>query len=169
VPLLRESTVALLLTPFAQLNEDNPLCGAKMMKQHYIDYKYYSKILEGLVTIPPVEPGDTVFWHCDLIHAVEEEHRGEGDSSVFYIGTVPLCEKNLKYARENIHNFEKGLSPTDFPAEDFEKNMNEERAKRDNLKTDSALQFMGFRGYPLSDDKKENEFLSKMNSIVNSV
>ena len=31
--------------------------------------------------------------HCDLIHAVEAEHTGTGDSSVLYIPTVPLTLK----------------------------------------------------------------------------
>ena len=28
--------------------------------------------------------------HCDLVHAVEANHRGDLDSSVFYIPAVPL-------------------------------------------------------------------------------
>lgn len=28
--------------------------------------------------------------HCDVVHAVEAQHRGLGDSSVLYIPAVPL-------------------------------------------------------------------------------
>lgn len=28
--------------------------------------------------------------HCDLVHAVENEHVGVGDSSVLYIPAIPL-------------------------------------------------------------------------------
>ncbi|KAG6914833.1 hypothetical protein DXG01_015054 [Tephrocybe rancida] len=34
-----------------------------------------------MTSVPKVYPGDTVFWHGDVIHAVEEEHTGTGDSS----------------------------------------------------------------------------------------
>lgn len=38
--------------------------------------------LEETMTAPPkVYPGDAIFWHCDVIHAVEEEHNGPGDSA----------------------------------------------------------------------------------------
>lgn len=37
-----------------------------------------------------VEPGDQVYWHCDVIHAVEKTNAGKGDSSVMYIPAVPL-------------------------------------------------------------------------------
>lgn len=38
--------------------------------------------LEGtMVSIPKVQPGDMVFWHCDGLHSVEDVHYGEGDSS----------------------------------------------------------------------------------------
>ena len=35
---------------------------------------------ECIVSVPKVNPGDTAFWHCDVIHAVEKEHTGSGDS-----------------------------------------------------------------------------------------
>ncbi|KAF9653928.1 DUF1479-domain-containing protein [Thelephora ganbajun] len=46
-----------------------------------------------VVSIDFVEPGDQVYWHCDLIHAVEAKHTGTGDSSVLYIPAVPLTLK----------------------------------------------------------------------------
>ncbi|KAJ7710084.1 hypothetical protein B0H14DRAFT_3641410 [Mycena olivaceomarginata] len=27
-----------------------------------------------MTSVPAVNPGDTVFWHCDVVHSVEEEH-----------------------------------------------------------------------------------------------
>lgn len=63
-----------------------------------------------VVSVDLVEPGDQVYcesdhhagcqqltWttpgHCDLIHAVEPEHTGAGDSSVLYIPAAPLTLK----------------------------------------------------------------------------
>ncbi|KAL1876656.1 hypothetical protein Plec18167_005063 [Paecilomyces lecythidis] len=50
-----------------------------------------------MVSVPRVEPGDYVAWHCDGIHSVDREHRGAGDSSVMYIPATPLCEMNVEY------------------------------------------------------------------------
>lgn len=34
-----------------------------------------------MTSVPAVKPGDMVFWHCDVIHSVEEEHTGKEDSA----------------------------------------------------------------------------------------
>jgi Protein of unknown function (DUF1479) len=36
---------------------------------------------DTMTSMPKVNPGDTVFWHCDLIHSVEQEHTGTEDSA----------------------------------------------------------------------------------------
>ena len=36
---------------------------------------------ECMVSVPKVNPGDTVYWHCDVVHAVEQEHIGSGESA----------------------------------------------------------------------------------------
>ncbi|KUL88691.1 hypothetical protein ZTR_05216 [Talaromyces verruculosus] len=69
----------------------------------------------GFVSIPRVRPGDAVFWHCDVAHMVEAEHRGTSDSSVLYIPSVPLCEVNSAYIKRQRENFEQGIAPPDFP------------------------------------------------------
>ena len=51
------------------------------------------RVEKTVVSIPRVEPGDQVYWHTDIVHAVESEHNGPGDSSVLYIPAVPLTEK----------------------------------------------------------------------------
>ncbi|KAJ3479738.1 hypothetical protein NLI96_g8844 [Meripilus lineatus] len=76
---------------------------------------------QTMVSIPQVNPGDQVYWHCDLIHAVESEHSGTGDSSVFYIPAAPLTVSNAAYLRDQRSHFEKGLPPPDFPGGEGEK------------------------------------------------
>jgi len=65
-----------------------------------------------MISVPTMEPGDQVYCsffivskvvnvftrlifigHCDVVHAVEQLHRGNSDSSVFYIPAVPLTIK----------------------------------------------------------------------------
>ena len=34
-----------------------------------------------MTSVPKVNPGDMVFWHCDVVHSVEREHTGLEDSA----------------------------------------------------------------------------------------
>ncbi|MEY2653201.1 MAG: hypothetical protein RLZZ524_228, partial [Pseudomonadota bacterium] len=82
--------------------------------------QWHPELLEGLVPIPQVEPGDTVWWHQDIIHAVEDHHRGSGYSNVIYIGAAPWCEKNAAYAARQAEAFLAGRSSPDFAPEHYE-------------------------------------------------
>lgn len=38
--------------------------------------------LEATMTsMPKVKPGDAVFWHVDVVHSVEQEHKGTEDTA----------------------------------------------------------------------------------------
>ncbi len=82
--------------------------------------EWHQPLLEALVPIPRVEPGDTVWWHPDLIHAVEDLHRGKGYSNVLYIGSAPWCEKNARFLERQARHFLDGRSSPDFAPEDYE-------------------------------------------------
>ena len=82
------------------LQDDVPeddLCGALPRRAMVINEQWHQSLLDGLVLIPKVYPGDTVWWHPDTIHAVQEEHSGEGYSNVIYIGASPYCEKKAAF------------------------------------------------------------------------
>ncbi|KAL0945418.1 hypothetical protein HGRIS_000910 [Hohenbuehelia grisea] len=70
---------------------------------------------QTMLSVPKVNPGDTVFWHCDVVHSVEEEHTGKGDSAVMYIPSVPLTPQNEAYVKRQYHDFVEGNRPSDFP------------------------------------------------------
>jgi len=70
---------------------------------------------EAMVSMPRVEPGDMVFWHCDVVHSVEPEHNGTGDSSVMYIPAVPTTIPNKAYILRQAQAFLNGVPPPDFP------------------------------------------------------
>ncbi|KAJ7066227.1 hypothetical protein C8F01DRAFT_981977 [Mycena amicta] len=67
------------------------------------------KLGQTMISMPKVEPGDQVYWHCDMVHAVESRHRGTQDSSVMYIPAVPLTLHNAHYLRDQRNNFISGL------------------------------------------------------------
>jgi len=70
---------------------------------------------DTMTSVPKVNPGDAVFWHCDVIHSVEQEHTGEGDSAVMYIPAVPLTPQNQSYIEKQREAFLQGKRPPDFP------------------------------------------------------
>ena len=108
------------------------LCGSKLGKALSVNKEYHSLLLEGLISIPNMKPGDTVWWHPDVVHAVEDKHLGKNYSNVVYVGSTPYCKKNLDYVRKQAKKFLKGESPPDFAAEDFEINY-KGRIKIENL------------------------------------
>ena len=98
--------------------------------------------MAGLVSIPEVQPGDTVFWHTDICHAVGDEHAGKEYASVIYIGSAPDCAKNRAYLPEQKEAFLAGRSAPDFAPMDFEVDF-EGRATEADLTPLGRMQ-MGF-------------------------
>ncbi len=101
---------------------ENELCGSKVGKALSVNKTYHSLLLEGLISIPKMYPGDTIWWHPDVIHAVEDKHLGKNFSNVIYVGSTPYCKKNLDYINKQSKKFLEGKSPPDFAAEDYEIN-----------------------------------------------
>ena len=124
--------MAFILTRALQddVNE-NELCNSKPARALSINAKYHSLLLRALISIPTMEPGDTVWWHPDVVHAVEDRHSGKGYSNVVYVGSTPYCEKNLKYAKKQSKKFLTGESPPDFASENYEVNYLNRATKKD--------------------------------------
>ena len=99
---------------------ENDLCGSKPARALSVNSTYHALLLRGLVSIPKMNAGDTVWWHPDVVHAVEDHHTGKGYSNVVYVGSTPYCEKNLSYAKKQSVKFLEGKSPPDFAKEDYE-------------------------------------------------
>ena len=122
----------LRLVPFAKttpwmliraLQPDVPegdLCGAQPGRALGASMQWHAPLLGGLVSIPQMEPGDTIWWHSDVIHAVEDKHGGSGYSNVIYIGAAPWCDKNEAFAKKQAAAFLEGRSSPDFAPEDYE-------------------------------------------------
>lgn len=85
-----------------------------------VNAESHGDIMHGLVSIPLVEPGDTVWWHPDVVHAVGNEHHGKEYANVIYIGASPVCAKNAAYAYRQAQAFLEGRSAPDFAPENYE-------------------------------------------------
>jgi len=99
---------------------EHELCLAKPGRALGVNEQWHPDLMPGIAPIQTVAPGDTVWWHPDVIHAVGNEHRGKDYASVIYIGASPACTKNKAYALKQAKCFKAGLSAPDFAAENYE-------------------------------------------------
>jgi hypothetical protein len=110
------------------------LCGAVNGQSLPITDRHHRLLLAALTPIPEVAPGDTVWWHGDLIHSVGAVTDQKGWGNVMYIPAAPYCERNAAYARACGEDFLTGSSPGDFAPENYETNWSG-RATPDDLTT----------------------------------
>jgi len=135
----------LLLRPLLDDVPEDVLCGAEPGRALSLAAEWHPALMPALSPIPLVEPGDTVWWHPDIVHAVEDHHRGKGYSNVIYIGAAPYCAKNAEYLARQKAAFLKGESAPDFAPENYEVQF-EGRATADDL-TDLGKKQMGLVGW----------------------
>jgi hypothetical protein len=121
---------------------ENDLCGAAPGRALGVSERWHPEMMAGMVSIPEVHPGDTVWWHTDICHAVGDEHNGKEFASVIYIGSAPDCAKNRAYLPRQKEAFVAGRSAPDFAAMDFEVDFKGRATEKDL--TDLGRQQMGF-------------------------
>src|SRR5215204_3063481 len=121
---------------------DTDLCGAAPGRALGVSAEWHPDMMAGLVSLPEVQPGDTVFWHTDICHAVADKHAGSEYASVIYIGSAPDCAKNRAYLPRQQEAFLAGRSAPDFAPMDFEVDF-AGRATMEDLTTLGRAQ-MGF-------------------------
>eukprot|EP00730_Choanoeca_flexa_P003051 TRINITY_DN11270_c0_g1_i4.p1 TRINITY_DN11270_c0_g1~~TRINITY_DN11270_c0_g1_i4.p1 ORF type:complete len:260 (+),score=39.97 TRINITY_DN11270_c0_g1_i4:168-947(+) len=116
MPFLRESTTHMMVRPFLQDIPAGIFPGAFPGRGQDINPEYHDILTELTISLPhKIQPGDMVFWHCDLIHAVESQHGGSEDASVFFIPACPRTAGNVEYAKGLYQALEAGHTPADFP------------------------------------------------------
>ncbi|TDZ38077.1 Uncharacterized protein C8035_v007729 [Colletotrichum spinosum] len=72
------------------------------------------RLEECLVHVPRMEPGDTVWWHADVCHAVDPEHQGSESASVVYIAACPSTPNNKAYVKRQLEETRAGRPPPDY-------------------------------------------------------
>ena len=122
---------------------EGDLCGAQPGRALGASKEWHAELLAALVSIPEVQTGDTVWWHSDVIHAVEDRHNGVGHSNVIYISAAPWCDKNAAFLQRQAPAFLEGRSSPDFAPEDYEVDF-VGRAKAEDLSPLGQMQ-MGLR------------------------
>ena len=127
-----EAMAYILLRPLLDDVPDDELCGVAPGKVLPVSEKWHPLLIKALSSIPALNAGDSVWWHCDVIHSVAPVENQQGWGNVMYIPAAPMCEKNLAYAQKVKLALENGASPGDFPREDYEADW-QERFTLDDL------------------------------------
>jgi hypothetical protein len=154
VPELKLSTAYQLLRPFFILDEKfddvTPLFpGASPGHLQFLptdELHPHLLLKKTMVGIPPVKPGDYVFWHCDVVHEVDRYHPGTRDSSVSYNACVPLCPYNLESLLDTRDSFLKVQPPKDFEKYEhgeLEVDHDDHGARRENVLSEAGLRGLG--------------------------
>ncbi|WP_372349114.1 DUF1479 domain-containing protein [Streptomyces sp. KL116D] len=111
----------LLLRPLLPDVPEDSMCGVTVNQVFPVTKRWHPMLYRALTPIPDVRAGDSVWWHCDMIHSVAPVTGQQGWGNVMYIPAAPWCARNERYAAEVRDAFVSGSSPSDFPAEHYER------------------------------------------------
>lgn len=164
LPSLKASMAYMMLRPLFALDETfddtQPIFpGATPGNTQFFPTREFHPHLlleKSMIGIPPVRPGDYVFWHCDLVHEVDKFHPGTQDSSVVYNACIPLTPYNIQSLVSVRDAFQKAAVPKDFVCYD---NVPEEESQHEGhgARRENVLSLRGLRALGLEpfDDLEE--------------
>jgi hypothetical protein len=116
-----EAMAYLMLRPLLDDVPEDDMCGVRLNQAFPVSEKWHTLLLRGRAPIPNVRAGDSVWWHCDMIHSVGAVAGQKGWGNVMYIPAAPWCARNEGYAKGLWSAFVTGSSPSDFPPEHYER------------------------------------------------
>jgi len=116
-----EAMSLLMLRPLLPDVADDDMCGVTVNQVFPASDRWHPLLMRALAGIPDIRAGDSVWWHCDMIHSVAPVENQRGWGNVMYIPAAPWCPRNTRYAASVRDAFTAGSSPADFPAEHYER------------------------------------------------
>jgi hypothetical protein len=116
-----EAMAYLMLRPLLSDVPDDDMCGVTVNQVFPANEQWHPLLMKAVSGIPDVRAGDSVWWHCDMIHSVAPVTNQQGWGNVMYIPAAPWCPRNERYAASVRDSFATGSSPSDFPAEHYER------------------------------------------------
>jgi Protein of unknown function (DUF1479) len=132
----------LMLRPLLADVPEDDMCGVTVNQTFPANSTWHPLLMRALSGIPDVRAGDSVWWHCDMIHSVAPVQDQQGWGNVMYIPAAPWCPRNEKYAASVREAFITGSSPDDFPAEHYERTWGD-RFHREDL-NETGRRGLGF-------------------------
>jgi hypothetical protein len=116
-----EAMAYLMLRPLLADAPEDDMCGVTTNQVFPANERWHPLLMQALTGIPDVKAGDSVWWHCDMIHSVAPVADQRGWGNVMYIPAAPWCPRNEQYAVNVRESFVTGSSPSDFPEENYER------------------------------------------------
>ncbi|CAL9453427.1 putative protein YbiU [Streptomyces sp. enrichment culture] len=116
-----EAMARLLLRPLLPDVPEDSLCGVRTDQVFPVTKRWHPSLHRALTPIPDIRAGDSVWWHCDMVHSVAPVRNQKGWGNVMYIPAAPWCPRNEEYAVGVREAFATGSSPGDFPGEHYER------------------------------------------------
>jgi Protein of unknown function (DUF1479) len=116
-----EAMAYLMLRPLLPDVPEDDMCGVTVSQVFPVSEKWHPLLVRAFAGIPDIRAGDSVWWHCDVIHGVAPVEDQQGWGNVMYIPAAPWCPRNEKYAPSVRQAFLDGDSPSDFPEEHYER------------------------------------------------
>lgn len=116
-----EAMAYLMLRPLLADVPEDDMCGVTTNQVFPANERWHPLLMQALTGIPDVKAGDSVWWHCDMIHSVAPVTDQKGWGNVMYIPAAPWCPRNEQYAVNVRESFVTGSSPSDFPEENYER------------------------------------------------
>jgi hypothetical protein len=129
-----EAMAYLMLRPLLADVPEDDMCGVTVGKVFPANEKWHPLLMQAVTGIPDVRAGDSVWWHCDMVHGVAPVTDQKGWGNVMYIPAAPWCPRNAAYAVHVREALSSGASPSDFPAEHYEQTWGD-RFALDDLNT----------------------------------
>jgi hypothetical protein len=111
----------LMLRPLLADVPEDDMCGVTVGQVFPVSETWHPLLIRALSGIPDVRAGDSVWWHCDLVHSVAPVRNQQGWGNVMYVPAAPWCPRNRQYAASVRDAFLTGSSPADFPEEHYER------------------------------------------------
>jgi hypothetical protein len=116
-----EAFAYMLLRPLLPDVPDDDMCGVTVNQVFPVNEKWHPLLTRAFSGIPDIRAGDSVWWHCDVVHGVAPVDDQQGWGNVMYIPAAPWCPRNEEYAPKVREAFFDGDSPSDFPEEHYER------------------------------------------------
>ena len=91
------------------------MCGTTVSQVFPAIEKWHPLLMRALGGIPDVQAGDSVWWHCDMIHSVAPVEDQQGWGNVMYIPAAPWCPRNERYAERVREAFLRRRQPERLP------------------------------------------------------
>jgi len=85
-----EAMVYILLRALQQDVPEDELCGVALRQVLPVSERWHPLLMRALAPIPDVRAGDSVWWHCDVVHAVAPVESQKGWGNVMYIPAAPM-------------------------------------------------------------------------------